>query len=324
MTRCTRPYRRAGLRGAARALIALALAALVGCGASELPDGTGQGPRLVGSVFQTLDNPFFRECNEGIKEVVAAHGDRLVTLDSGWNSEQQSRDVAGLIERRVAALFINPVDWEKIQPSLLDAKQQSLPCVVVDTPVKDAELVLCQVASDNVEAGRMAARAISKARPQAKIVILHIPSNKACIDRVEGFRKELDQWPGMRVLTVCDGKGTTAGSGPAMTGLLREHPEANAVFAVNDPSALGAIAAIEAAGRAADFTVVSVDGSAQGIAAVKAGKLYSTSVQFPREIGRIAAQRVYEHLAGNPVEKYIKVPLELITRDNVNAFLREK
>jgi len=94
----------------------------------------------------------------------------------------------------------------------------------------------------------------------------------------------------------------------------------NAVFAVNDPSALGVISALEAAGKSTGVTVVSVVGSAQGIAAVKAGPLYSTSVQFPREIGRIAAQRFYEHLDGNSVEKYIRVPLELITAENVHAF----
>ena len=105
-----------------------------------------------------------------------------------------------------------------------------------------------------------------------------------------------------------------------MEALLDKHPTLDAVFAVNDPSALGAIAALEAAGKAAAVAVVSVDGSPEGIAAVKAGKLTATSAQFPREIGRIAAQRVYEHLQGRPVEKDIKVPVELITRDNVDAF----
>ncbi len=285
--------------------------------AREEPAFTG---RTMGAVFQTLNNPFFVECNEGIKEVVASHGDRLITMDSQWDDRNQDKIVSRLLDQGVSALFLNPVNWEDAKDSLLEARQKAVPCVVVDAPVKEPDLVLCQVASDNVAAGRLAARALHKAKRSAKIVILHIPTNKACIDRVEGFQDELAKWPEMNILEIRDGRGTAEGARPVMQDVLRTHSDINAVFAVNDPSAMGAISALEAEKRLAQVTVVSVDGSAAGISAVKDGRLYSTSVQFPREIGRIAAQRFYEHLDGHPVEKDIKVPLELITVDNVHAF----
>ena len=81
---------------------------------------------------------------------------------------------------------------------------------------------------------------------------------------------------------------------------------------------------MESAGKLKDVTVVSVDGSAEGIAAIKSGKLLSTSAQFPKEIGRVAAEKMYEHLDGKPVEKDIKVPAKLITGQNADQFLREK
>jgi len=282
------------------------------------PKDTG---RIMGAVFQTLDNPFFRELNEGIKEVVESNGDQLVTLDSDWNSSEQGEDIASLLERDVTFLFLNPVDWEGLQDSLLDAKDQGVSCVVVDTQIKDDELVLCQVVSDNVEAGRLAARSLAKTCRPARIVILHIPLNKACIDRVKGFREEVSKYSDMEILDVEDGMGTDAGARSVMRELCRKHPDMNAVFAVNDPSALGAAGTLEAEGRLDAVTVVSVDGSPEGIAAVAAGKLFSTSVQFPREIGRIAAQRAYDYLNDYPVEKSIKVPLELVTPENVDAFL---
>ena len=293
---------------------------LSGCSESDSPAGIQGNGRLMGAVFQSLDNPFFVELNEGIKEVVAAHGDRLTTLDSQWDSLKQRDQISELIANDASVVFINPVNWEGIKSSLLEMKGKGIPGVVVDAPVNDADLVLCQVASDNVEAGRMAARALLTVQKSGKLVILHIPTNKACIDRVDGFRRELAEHSQIQILEVCDGKGTAEGSQPAMRGLLEKYPDLTAVFGVNDPSALGVIAAIETMGRKREMTVVSVDGSSEGIAAVKARKLYSTSAQFPREIGRIAAQRVYEHFDGNPVEKEIKVPLELITPDNVSAF----
>jgi ribose transport system substrate-binding protein len=107
-----------------------------------------------------------------------------------------------------------------------------------------------------------------------------------------------------------------------MVDMLGRYPDLNAVFPINDPSALGVISALESAGRLKDVTVVTVDGSAEGVAAIKAGKLLSTSAQFPRKIGRAAAEKVYASLVGKPVEKEIKIPVELITRDNADAYLK--
>ncbi|MCX5757817.1 MAG: substrate-binding domain-containing protein, partial [Candidatus Hydrogenedentes bacterium] len=220
----------------------------------------------------------------------------------------------------VSALFINPVNWEGIKGSLLQAKGKSIPCIVVDAPVKDEELVLCQVASDNVEAGRLAARALAQVRRPAKVVILHHSVNKACIDRVAGFKEELAKYPDMQVLDTQEGKGTTEGGRPVMLDLLGRYPDINAVFPINDPSALGAISALESQGKLKDVTVVTVDGSAEGIAAIKAGKLHSSSAQFPRQIGRMAARKAYEHLEGKAVEKDVKIPVELVSKENANTF----
>ncbi len=301
------------------------LGMLTGCGQprpAAAPDA--QKGRLFGVVFQTMNNPFFVELNAGLKEVVEAHGDQLVTLDSQFNSLKQKNDISDLILKGVAGLFINPVNWEGIKGSLIQAKQKGTPSIIVDAPVKDDELVLCQVASDNVEAGRLAARALAQVRRPAKVVILHHSINKACIDRVDGFKEELAKYPDMQILDTQEGKGTTEGGRPVMRDLLGRFPEVNAVFPINDPSALGAISALESAGKLNDVTVVTVDGSAEGVAAIKTGKLYSSSAQFPREMGRVAAQKIYDHLEGKPVEKNVKIRVELISKENADAFLQEK
>ncbi len=300
---------------------------LSGCGpqnstpTSSSEAGPSEG-RLFGVSFQTMNNPFFVDLNEGIQEVVEAHGDRLVTLDAQFNSLKQKNDVSDLILQGASGIFINPVNWEGIRGSLLQAQRKDIPCIVVDAPAKDAELALCTVASDNVEAGRMAARALADVKPNAKLVILHLSPNKACIDRVTGFKEELAKHPGMEILDIQEGKGTTEGGRPVMRDLLGRFPQLDAVFPINDPSALGAISALESAGKLSDVTVVTVDGSQEGIKAVQAGKLLSTSAQFPKEIGRRSAEIMYAHLEGNPVEKDVKVRVELITKDNADSYLR--
>ncbi len=298
----------------------LLLAWGVGC---SKPDTTkAEGGRLFGVTFQTMNNPFFVELNEGLKEVIEAHGDRLVTLDAQFNSLKQRNDIADLLQQQPTALFINPVNWEGIKGSLVEARRKGVPAIIVDAPVSEPDLVLCQVASDNVEAGRLACEALAKVNPKAQVVILHLSVNKACIDRVEGFRTELARHPEMRLLDTQEGKGTTEGARPVMRDLLGRFPQLDAVFPINDPSALGAISAIESAGQLGKVTVVTVDGSREGVGAIRTGKLHASAAQFPKEIGRVAAATFYDHLAGKPVAKDIKIPVKLVTRDNADEYLK--
>jgi ABC-type sugar transport system substrate-binding protein len=297
----------------------LMLTLALGCSQEDKTATPGQKGRLLGVVYQTLNNPFFVELNKGLEEVVNAHGDTLVALDSQFNSLKQKNDISDLILKGAAAVFINPVNWEGVKGSLLQAKEKNVPCVVVDAPVKDKDLVLCEVASDNVEAGRLAARALAQVRRPAKVVILHHFISKACIDRVEGFKEELAKYPDMEILDTQEGEGTTEGGLPVMRDLLGRFPQINGVFPINDPTALGAISALESAGKLQDVTVVTVDGSAEGIAAIKAGKLHSTSAQFPRQIGKVAAERLYEHFEGKPVSPDEVIPVKLITRENADT-----
>lgn len=300
------------------------LALWIGCGQQGAADKPTVKGRLFGCVFQTMNNPFFVELDKGLREVIESHGDTLITIDSQFNSLKQKNDISDLILKGAAAVFINPVNWEGIRGSLLQAKAKNIPCIVVDAPVKDEELVLCQVASDNIEAGRLAARALAKVNPKAKVVILHLSVNKACIDRVTGFQEELAKHPDMQVLDIQEGKGTTDGARPVMRDMIGRFANLSAVFPINDPSALGCVSALESAGKLKDVTIVTVDGSREGIETIKAGKLYSTSAQFPREIGRVAAQKAYDHLAGKPVEKDIKIKVQLITKENADTAGRDK
>lgn len=309
------------LLGAAVALL------LTSCSkpASDSTPATAAAPsggRLFAVSFQTMNNPFFVELNEGIKGVVESHGDRLVTLDAQFNSLKQKGDVADVLQQKPAAVFLNPVNWEGVKGTLLEAKRQNVPIIVVDAPVSDPDLVLCQVASDNVEAGRLACEALAKVKPEAKVVIIHYSVNKACIDRVDGFKAEMAKHPKMTLLDTRDAQGTTEAVRPVMRDMLGRFADLDAVFPINDPGALGCISAIEAAGRSGQVTVVTVDGSQEGVRAIQAGKLHSTSAQFPKEIGKVAAEKAYDHLAGKPVEKDIKVPVKLITRENAAEFLK--
>jgi ribose transport system substrate-binding protein len=127
--------------------------------------------------------------------------------------------------------------------------------------------------------------------------------------------------PGMKVLATQVGKGTTDGARPVMQDLLGRFPNLTAAFPINDPSALGCVVAIEAAGKAGKIDVVTVDGSAEAAKAIQSGKILSSSAQFPREIGQKAAEALYDALAGKTPPKEIKVRVELVDAANAAQFL---
>ena len=314
-------------------LLLLFVPLLGGCNDSSAP-GTGSDPtqtegntappgRLFGASFQTLNNPFFVDLGNGLQKELAAHGDELIILDAQFNSLKQKNDLSDLILKDVAGIFVNPVNWEGLKGSLLEAQRKNVPIIIVDAPVKesDEELIVCTVASDNVRAGHLAAEALAKVNPKAKLVVLHLSVNKACIDRVAGFKETLLKYPEMEILDVQEAKGTTEGARPVMRDLIGRYPDLNAVFAINDPNALGVISALDSANKLDDVTIVTVDGSQAGIKAIQAGKLHSTSAQFPKEIGKIAAEKMLAHLKGEPVEKDVKVRVELITAENAEQHL---
>src|SRR5688572_10516203 len=141
-----------------RLLLLLAVANLLtGCDRKTSEQTTsGQAKsRLFAVSFMTLNNPFFVDLGDGIRGVVEARGDRLLVLDAQFNALKQKNDISDVLQQSPAAIFINPVNWEGVRATLLDAQRRKVPIIVVDTQVADDSLVLTQVASDNVAAGRL-------------------------------------------------------------------------------------------------------------------------------------------------------------------------
>ncbi|EDY22150.1 periplasmic binding protein/LacI transcriptional regulator [Chthoniobacter flavus Ellin428] len=307
-----------------RRLLLCSLIVLVGCEKKPAPDTAGAaGSRFFAVSFQTLNNPFFVDLNDGLKQVIDEHGDRLVTLDAQFSSLKQKNDLSDVIEQKPAAIFLNPVNWESVRATLIAARNAKIPVIVVDAPVPDADLVLAQVASDNVAAGRLAAQALGDARPQAKVAILQYSVNKACVDRVAGFTDVLAKsFPGATIIARQDVKGTSEATRPVMRDLLGRFPDLDAVFPINDPGAIGCVSAIDAAGRSGKVLVVTVDGSREAAQFILNGGIHSTSAQFPKKIGSLAAGAAYDHLAGKPVDKEIKVPVTLVTKANAAEFVK--
>ena len=274
----------------------------------------------IGACYMTMNNPFYSILNNEVRAVVEEKGDILITRNPGLDSVKQQEEIYDLIDLGVKALIITPVDWKAIEPALRKAKGQGIAIVIVDSNVYDDELVDCTVVSDNYEAGVQCAEELMKQQESARIVVLKHSVAKSSIDRTAGFEETLKKNPNYTIVERVECNGQLEVAMPAMEKVLDTGVAFDTIFALNDPSALGAMAALEEKNCLEGIEVYSVDGSPEGKAMVKEGMMEATSAQFPTEIGRMAAERMYDILTGKMVETEILVPVTLVTSENIGDY----
>lgn len=305
-------------------LVGLATAAilfLAGCGAATLEgeNNTESGPveekesseLVVGVSISTLNNPFFVSLEQGITDLADEQDTTVKSVDAQDDTAKQTNDIDDLIQQGVDILLINPVDSAAITPAVESANAAGIPVITIDRSSDGGE-VITLVASDNVEGGEMAAKYIEEiSGKDANTVQLEgVPGASATRERGEGFTNIAEG-----SLNVVDSQTANFDRAEGLTvmeNMLQANPDIQAVFAQNDEMALGAIEAIQSAGKTGEIQVVGFDGTEDGIKAVEAGTLSATVAQQPSEMGKLAMQAAFDYFAGETIEEYIASPLELV------------
>ena len=307
--------RSAGRRRAvavASGLAATLLLAACGGGESSAPAGGSGGgsgggggdQAIVGLITKTDTNPFFVKMKEGATQAAQQAGVQLQTFagKKDGDNESQVQAIENLISAGAKGVLITPSDSKAIVPSLDKARQAGMLVVVLDTPVEPASAADATFATDNFEAGNLigqwAKAKLGDAAATAKIATLDLSPNQPSVDvqRHNGFLTGFGiNVPDKNVITDgvdprIVGRGVTDGAEEggrtAMETLLQKDPSINLVYTINEPAAAGAYAALEAAGKAKDVTIVSVDGGCPGVDAVKAGQIGATSQQYPLKMAQ--------------------------------------
>ena len=281
----------------------------------------GEPQKRIGAVYMTMNNPYFEVINEQVKTVVKGRGDVIMTRDSAMDAGMQERQIEELIEEGVDALLINAVDWKQIGESLEKAEKAGIPVIAVDTEVYDETQVDGTVISDNYHAGEICAQNLMEKRQSGKMLFLVQNTNKSAMDRIQGFRDALDQagWK-YEIIDQLECLGQLEVAQPLVEEVIRERSDIDVVMALNDPSALGAMAALDAAGMLSDVLVYSVDGTPEAKTMIAENKMTATAAQSPMKTGAMAAQMLYDLLEGKEIERKAILPVTLITEENIDQF----
>ncbi len=300
-------------------LLILALLAAA-CGPSGTPAG---GKPRVGVSLLNRPNEFIVMLETAMQAKADALGVELDIKDAQRDALRQVQQVETFIAQRVDAIILNPCEVEGSAPAVDKARAAGIPIVNVNSETRSAPDAF--VGSRDEESAEIAMGHIATLLGgKGKVAMMHgFMGQAAQIKRARGARDVLKKHPGMALVVDQTAEWDRAKAMTLMENWIQAHGDAlDAVFAQNDEMAMGALLALERAKKKGEIVVVGVDAIADALQAVKAGRLDATVFQDARGQGAGAVEAALKLIRKEPVEKAVFIPFQLVTRENVDRFLK--
>ena len=300
------------MKHCSRTCLILLVLITLGCGKPE------QG--MIGVSVLTLTNPFFKVIADNMKSEASKHGYEVIVVSGDRDVKKQSDQIDDFIVKGVSAIVLNPCDSMSIGPAIKRANEAGIPVFTNDIKCQaEGVEVVCHIATDNYQGGKLAGEAMVKLLSEAggKVAILHFPQAESCQLRVKGFTEVVGAYNAettsgkIEIVATLDGGGARDEGFKAAKDAVEANPDLAAIFAINDPSGLGAYSALEAVGKADQVQIVAFDGQLIGKQAILEGKIVCDPVQFPDRMGRRTVEVIIKHFSGEVVPQEMLIPSEL-------------
>lgn len=274
---------------------------------------------VFGATYMTMNNPFYEVINNELKKEIEKEGDELIVRNPELNIDKQNKQIEEFISKKVDGIFVNPIDSSKLT-SLESAREAGIPIIAIDASVENKDLIDCVIESDNYDAGVLCAQDMMKRMQSADIVLLKHSTVESAVSRIQGFVDTIKNYPQYKIIDSAECEGQLERAMPLMESMLKKNSDIDVVMALNDPSALGALAAIESMKRT-NILVYGVDGTPDLKSLIKQSPLVAgTAAQSPIQFGRLAAKNMYYIIQRKEVSKIIEVPVSLITKGNIDSY----
>lgn len=281
--------------------------------------------KSIGVTVGDLGNPFFVQVGKGAEAAAKKIGGESVkttVVSSGYDLNQQINQMENFVAAQTNLILLNAVDSKGIAPAAIDAKQAGIPVIAVDVGAEGG--VDATITSNNVQAGELGCQYIAdRLKGKGNVVIINGPPVTSVSDRVKGCEQVLAKYPGIKVLSKDqNAEGSRDGGLRVMSDLLTSFAKIDAVFAINDPTGIGADLAAKQAKRS-EFFIVGVDGAPEAEEAIeRKGSLFvATAAQDPFQMAYRAVEVGSDILQGKkPAESTILIPVKLITRENIKQY----
>lgn len=275
----------------------------------------------IGVSVMTLGNPFFKVIGDNITSAAKTHGYETQVVDGAQDADKQFKQVEDFIVQEVQAIVLCPVDARAVGTAIAKANAAGIPVFTTDTACLDTKVkVECNIATDNYGGGKLAGEAMIEAlQPNGgEVLILHYPQAQSCQDRVKGFTEVIDAYNADResgkisIVLTLDGNGAKKkGRDATLDTLNNSKLNIAGIFAINDPSALGAYGALESSNATDKIKIISFDGQPEGKLAIRDGKIYAEPIQFPTVMAKKTVEQIMAYLNGEKIERELLIPAKL-------------
>lgn len=302
----------------------LAGLALAGC-------GEDQGEAVtVGLITKQEENPYWVEMREVAQETADDLDVELLTATGTSDTDVESQETAldDMVEQGADGILIAPTDAAALSEAIGRARDAGVRVIAVDTPSDPPELMDATFATDNERAGELigeyAAAKVEELGLDPQVVTLDLtPGVSTGEQRHAGFLSGFGVEEGdAAIVASVDTEGDRDNAAVAMTQVLSEHSDVNVVYTVNEPAALGALAALEEEGVDMDeLVLVSVDGGCRAMReGVRPGLIDATAMQYPQNMAREGVRAIARAVRdGEEPTGYLDTGTLLVSDDPVEG-----
>ena len=302
----------------ALAAVAVGFINLLLCAATQ--EANAQQKPLLAAVIANQTNQAWIATAEGIKGEAAKRGYELLLTDARDNIAKQLSDAEDAITRGAKLMLLIGVDQGAAQ-IIKNANEKKVP--VINVMRNYPGQIVSYVGVDNVKVGEAMIEWWSKqlnGRTAETMIITGTPGVASSVDREKGVDALLKKHLNIKVVARQAGFYDRAKSLPVAENMLQANPKAEIIIGFNDEIAMGALAAAKAQNR--KLIITGTDGNRDSLQAIKNGEQTMSIVFDLREAGRLAVEVADDHLKGKPVKSSIELPVNFVTKENVDKFIR--
>jgi ribose transport system substrate-binding protein len=301
-------------------LVVMLMASLVllpSCSKKQQPAGpAGAKEKVIGVSLLVTTHDFYKDLQAGLEQAAKEKGFKLLVQSGEKDVNKQITQMQNFVTQKVDAIIVCPADTKSIGAGVEEANKAGIPVFTADIRAAGGKIV-SHIASDNVMGGQKAGEYLVKllgSKPEVQIGIINDPQASSVQERVKGFRKVVDAQKNFKVVSDLNGQGLRDMAMKKAADLLQPQPKLDAIFAINDDSAIGALTAVKEAGRN-NIVIIGYDATPPAVENICADtQLKADVVQNPIEIGKQTIYAIADKLAGKEVKPEYPIAVGIVDK----------
>lgn len=289
------------------------------------PGAVGKKATLI---LKDLTNPVWILAGEGAEAAAADFGMEIEVVAPivSNNNDEQIQLVQQAIAKKIDIMILTPADSTGIVPAVTELNNANIPVINLNTKINNESGTANSetfVVADNIMCATLSANELARrAGEEGEAIILQGPSGgQVTIDLTKGAEDTFAKYPNIEIVDIKEAKFERAEGYKVTQDMLITYPNLKIIFSCNDEMALGALKAVEEAGKLGEIVIGGIDGNKDAMASIKEGKLDVTVFKNFWLQAYTAVEAAAKFLDGQELPDLIPVDLEIITQDNVDKYL---